>query len=248
LPAGKNPEDEVSTRRQSLFLVSISDIRSNSGNIGDTMKILLILLATLLLLSAPVSAQYLKVIVQPTPTNSPIETYVYQGDQIYMNRMYDLSGVSGTNLSFAHWNDWKEEDDTCNPDQVVDINYITNNQTMKVRSVPVTNPPFVLGNWYQWDGCHDLYSSNGRISGFGLDPNNNRLAFTIIPLPPAAIVPTATAAINISATPTPAPQPVITLIIKSTPTPIKQATSNGIPWWAIVILIAIIVFFMWAIW
>jgi hypothetical protein len=174
----------------------------------------------------PASAHYLNVIVEPTPTNNPMEEYVYQGDQIYMNRMYDLSGVYGTNKSFAHWNDWKEEDGTCNPDQVVNLNYITNTQTLKIKQVPITSPPFVLGNWYQWDGCQDLQDANGRIRDHALFPNENRLAFTIIPLPQTEVKEITTVPTMFMMTPRPT---IEEIVVKSTPEAQRPVKDQGPP-------------------
>ena len=186
----------------------------------------------------PVSAEYLKVIYQPTPTNSPLETYVYNGDQIYQNRVYDLRGVVDYNLSLAHWSNYHDEDVYCTPDQVVDLNYITNNQTVNVSKVLISDPPFVTGNWYRWDGCHNIQDHTGRIISYGIDPNENHLAFTVLPLPsndlsqvetpvPTIVQPTYQSGSMIRIN-TFVPTPT-TMIVNMTSNTAPQST--GPPWW-----------------
>jgi hypothetical protein len=130
--------------------------------------------------------------------NDPIEYRVAQGDTIYQGKTYDLSGVSGDTLVYAHWNDWKSEDVNCQPDQIIDIRYWT---TLNNKRAVWTDPAkWITGNWYYWDDyeCgltyydYSLHQIVTRTTPFQAE---NKLAFRIVKpsgqaIPQNRIIPT----------------------------------------------------------
>lgn len=112
--------------------------------------------------------------------NNPLELYVSQGDRIYQGKTYDLSRVTGISYQYAHWNNWKDEDFTCTPDQIIDIWHIRTG--INENAVQVNWP---LGNWYYWDWwecnlTHYDYSTQKTVQATTPLQNDNKLAFTVI--------------------------------------------------------------------
>ena len=126
-----------------------------------------------------------------TPTGDPLSLYVHRGDTIYMNRNYDLSGVVDYNKQFAYWKNYADADNTCTPDIIVNVSYIETNGKVKTGNVAI-NPVngWVVGDWWVWDGCKehrkqvkDQYGNLQTIVTYEQDPNDNRFAFHIVPMP-----------------------------------------------------------------
>jgi hypothetical protein len=128
---------------------------------------------------------------QETPQNSPYDLYVHQGDTLYLGKIYDLSGASGISYYFAHWNNWKDENANCNPDNVVDIKYV---RTLNdPRATELRADKWAVGNWYYWDWwecniTHYNYSNHTIMAATGPLQADNKFAFKVISAPSRQIV------------------------------------------------------------
>ena len=115
--------------------------------------------------------------------NDPLSLYVKQGDTIYLGKTYDLSGASGISYEYAFWSDWKQADQNCEPDRVIDIRYF---RTLTNEQAVLLDPAkWAIGNWYYWDSwqcniTHYDYSEGKTVISTQPIQAENNLAFTII--------------------------------------------------------------------
>ena len=138
-----------------------------------------IILILLIFISVPASAQtvYYNDI---TPKNNLFELSVHPGDTLLQGRSYDLIPVYGFTGSFAHWNSYQNQGLNCNPDYIINTSYIGSNGRNTPKNVYLDPSRWPRGDWFQWEGCFEVYSKGQNTGVISPYTHDNSLVFTVI--------------------------------------------------------------------
>jgi hypothetical protein len=155
------------------------------------------------------------------PQNDIYEKEVLPGDTIVLGRTYDLTKVAGVSKKFAWWSDKGVEGTTCTPDKIISISYIDTGGKISPDNVTLNSSEWIIGNWWQWDGCYMMkYSRDHPEPRYSVYTNDNNLMFHVIrdPHPPVPVLTHTPVPTPITTRPT--TRPTITPV--TTPAPVKD--------------------------
>ena len=148
--------------------------------LASVLRLTPLLVAILLIFtSIPVSAQQIYY-SNPTPKNNLFELSVHPGDTVIQGRSYDLTPVYGFTGAFAHWNSYQDQGLNCNPDYIINTSYIVSNGRNTPKNIYFDPSKWPRGDWFQWDGCYEVYSKGQNTGVISPYLHDNDLVFTVI--------------------------------------------------------------------